>query len=118
MKSKIFSPYILIGFGIIVVAVISWYAFPVWQTRPNGALELFAVVILGVLTVAKDLVEVILGVKEIQKKKGKANAHAKSKNMTKVEAKGERSVAVGGDANNTFIQTGDVKEKEKESVDS
>jgi hypothetical protein len=114
MKSKLFTPFIIIGIAIIVIAVVSWFAFPAWQARPSGFVELLGVVFLGVLSAVKDLLAAIKEIRTIQKNdKSESSADSSSQGVKRVEARGGRSVAIGDSADGAVITTGDNNKVEK-----
>jgi hypothetical protein len=108
MKSKFLSPFFLIGVTIIVIAIVSWFAFPAWHARPNGGLELLGVVFLGVLAAARNFIGIFKDTRDLQKNE-EANTAAETipQKDGSVVAKGERSVAIGGNVDKAVIQTGD-----------
>ncbi|MBW8010181.1 MAG: hypothetical protein FVQ83_02910 [Chloroflexi bacterium] len=119
MKNKNLSLWGILGLVIVIVAIISWFAFPSWKDQEGGVWQLLGIVAVGVVSITKDLVAIAKDVKEMQEKEAlkKKQPSSRAASIKKVEAKGERSVAIGGSAKNAVIVTGDnneVAEKNKE----
>lgn len=104
MKKSIWKkPLLWLGVAIIVIALISWFAFPGWRSAQGGFWEMLGVVAVGVLSAAKDVVS-------LWKELKPSNDESESKPTLEVIATGERSVAVGGDVQGSTITTGDGNE--------
>ena len=107
------KPLLLIGVIVIVAALVSWFLIPAWQNAPGGVFVLLATVIIGVLTAAKDTVELLNGLRNMRKSKNKKKNKPEPQLSQTVTASGKRSVGVIGDVKGS-IQTGDNNNIEKE----
>jgi hypothetical protein len=106
MKSKKLSPFLWIGIAVIIVALISYFAIPGWKGIPGGVWILLGLVVPTVIGMAANLVAFAKDAKALQEEE----TLVKPADTTRVEAKGERSVAIGGSVRDSTIITGDDNE--------
>lgn len=61
------KPILIAGVAIIIVVLVSWFAFPAWRTQPGGAVTLIGAAIVGVLAVAKEVISIAKDWRELTK---------------------------------------------------
>ena len=70
------TPFVWIGIAIVLVAIVSWFAIPGWQTMPGGLLLLVVAAAVGVLTIVQQVVSIAKDAKELQKPEPPSQAPA------------------------------------------
>jgi len=96
---------------VLLVVLISWFAFPAWRAQPGGMALLIGGAIVGVAAVAKDAIDIAKGWRELTKPAEKATPKTPPRKPTQSQvmetsADGDQSMKHSG---------GDQKQTMKES---
>jgi hypothetical protein len=67
--------FLIIGGVVILLVLVSWFAFPSWHSQPGGFWALIGLAVVGGVGVIKDVVDIIKNTREMQSKStsGKSN---------------------------------------------
>jgi hypothetical protein len=85
-QKKSFTSYIflIIGAAILLVAAVSWFAFPTWHAQPGGFWGLIGAAAVGVFSIGKDAIDILNNVREMENKSGQ-NAQSPKKGVAAVD---------------------------------
>jgi len=86
-KNRFFSKYLFLIFGaaVLLLILISWFAFPGWHSQPGGFWVLVGLVIAGALGVMKDLVSIYKDVAQIKKESSPGTKLLSARQVQKVK---------------------------------
>ena len=95
---RFIRPFLFIGILLLIVVLISWFAFPGWRSTQGGIFALIGTAIVGVVSLVKDLITII---NEIKKAGKSRSAVKKPLTQTQVMIRSEdgEQYQKGGKAN-------------------
>lgn len=60
--------FLILGAAILILVLISWFAFPGWRSQPGGFWGLLGLAAVGAVSVVKNVIAIIKDVREIDQK--------------------------------------------------
>lgn len=90
------KPLLIAGVLLVLIVVISWFAFPNWRTQPGGLWTLIGVAVVGIAAIAKDVLAIAKTLKELQEPPDKAPPLASTRPTQEQEVRHSKRVRQSG----------------------
>lgn len=106
MRKNNVNPVAILGVLVVLFSISSWFLYPTWQERPYGLFEMIVIVAAGTTMFLDNLLSII--------RNSNPNQNSKAITDNTVSSGGDRSIAIGGSADNASLNTGDSNSEQPE----
>jgi hypothetical protein len=120
MKMKWFAPLTILASIVIIVSVISWYAFPAWRDVQGGRWQLLGIVIVATLPIAKDVLGFVKEWNTVAKPNDEEQNSSKSMktdpSLASIQGSGQKESGAAGKAAMRALLLDSLREQELREI--